>query len=67
MIAGDEDDCCPCVSSMQQRWLMRQVPYKGTAGKPFSTSLVAFLPKAGLELRLKEPLLRLVVEWAVFC
>jgi len=37
--------------------------YKGRAGSPFSTSLVRFLPKAGLELMLYAPLLM----FAAFC
>lgn len=35
--------------------------YKGSAGRPFNTSPVPFLPNAGLALRLNEPLLRSVV------
>lgn len=66
MIAGCGDDCCPWVSRKNRR-LRGYVSYNGTAGKSFTTSLVAFLPKAGLELRLKEPLLRLVVECGVTC
>ena len=34
--------------------------YNGRAGKPFRTSPVPFLPKAGRELMLKEPLSTLV-------
>lgn len=35
--------------------------YNGSAGNSLSTSSVPFLPKAGLELILKDPLLMLVV------
>lgn len=35
--------------------------YNGRSGSPFRTSSVVFLPKAGRELMLKSPLLRLVV------
>jgi len=39
---------------------LQTATYNGRAGRPLRTSPVPFLPKAGLELMLKEPLLMLV-------
>ena len=40
--------------------------HKGKAGRPLRTSPVPFLPKAGLELMLKDPLL-MSVEFRKIC